>query len=437
MLKWKSRTPGVRNSMSEQPSLPEQPTPPHPYTIFAQGMAHGPEMTATIQGEFAKQNAGDRISFWRSDLKDSVEQKQANIDQQVDEVVQKLSEGPVRIMSHSLGAVRVERTVAAALAKEPKLADNLHRLELVFVSPGGFFEGVTRDLKLIQRVWRGDVSTLTDPVMRHIPSFERGIDSLAFIPIDRPSSTDNASGEIPPFADRLRQVFPDISQEDSAYRLAKLDPTIDYTETVSPEDKAKLKVIDDKLRIIGVHSELQRLATDEATALKELGGKKNDIKKLVSDRGQLLAPYLLKAFMGEYHEGGEGEVAATPEAKPAAPEAKTRLQRAKELGREFWADDSTEGQRAIQIAQGFLGVASMTKDILDMKPLQQARELQAKGAKIRFFVPEYDGFFNVKDIPEGLDSDITILELTMHASWYFRPESMVQALKAADTNPRG
>ena len=419
----------------EQLPTPEPAPVAHPHTIFAQGMAHGLEMTGAIQDEFTKAY-GDKISFWRSDLKDSPEQKQATVNQQIDEVVQKLSEGPVRIMCHSLGSVRVERTVAAALAKEPKLADNLHNLELIFVSPAGFFEGITRDLKLIHRTWRGDLSTLTDPVMRHLPSFERGIDSLAFVPIDQASSADGPS-EIVPFADRLRQVFPDISQEDSTYRLARLDPTIDYSQTVSSTDQAKLKMIDDKLRTIGVRSELQRLATDETTALMELNKKKPEIKKLVSDRGQLLAPYLLKAFMGEYNEGGEGETATVPEAKPNVPETKTRLQRAKELGREFWADDSTEGQRAIQLAQGFLGVASMTKDILDMKPLQQARELQAKGATIRFFVPEYDGFFNVKDIPEGLDSNVTVLELTMHASWYFRPEALVQALKMADANPRG
>ncbi|OGK13822.1 hypothetical protein A3H80_01155 [Candidatus Roizmanbacteria bacterium RIFCSPLOWO2_02_FULL_37_19] len=388
---------------------PEREFTQHPYTIFVQGLAHGPEMAGSLKQIYSHE-FGQDLHLWSSDLSTTREQQQENERLQIDELKTHLKDGPLRVIAHSIGTSRFDRRMSQALVEDPELANYLSNLDLILVSPVGFLQGPTRDVALIHRFWKGVFKTLTMPHVREIPSFERGIDSLALVPIGERLPADEPLEQRPTFAERLRQVFPDISQQDDTIRLAGFDPTIDYRGALNPRDSDRLHIIDEELKKIEIVFELDLLSQGDQIAIDTLRNKRRDIKRLVSDRGKLLAPYLDSAFAGKFAE-----------TEPPQTNEDGEVQ-------------SGLSQRARQLGQALLGVASMAKDIHDMKPLQRVRELQEKGARIRFFVPEYDGFFNVQDIPHDLASDVTVLELTMHASWYFRPESLVTALKMAEAS---
>ncbi len=143
---------------------------------------------------------------------------------------------------------------------------------------------------------------------------------------------------------KLRQALPKISLYQEGSQTITPSHSIDFEPHLTDEERTQLTKVDEEIR--------QALETDS----------RKQLKKLLGQRGKILARVQLKAFAGEYFD-------------------QTGRQELEKIG---------VTETAKLYAQALLGMPSLVRDVLKGKTLETVEFLSKKGVKTEFLIPEYD-----------------------------------------------
>lgn len=290
----------------------------------------------------------------------------------------------ISLIAHSFGPVEMGRIFDEIMTREPAFfsPENIKDLDIVLIGPVGFFEGFSGAVSFLKRFGITINSQLNLAPFNWIPSSLRGIESTNLV---SPEGIDKDN-----LISTLREVLPQLSQYREEFTQIEFSPMRDYRSQLSQDESLALDKIDNQIT---------------QTIKKQNWAR---FKKLLKQRGQLLSFHLGRAYSGQYFD--EEEVPT---------EEQITLRQALKL-----------------YGQSLLGMSSLLKDMFSGKPLRLINSLKRKGARVIFFVPEFDvvvrsdeviSFFNLSK--EEITSFVCLLAGYTHASFAFQPEVLKKTLE--------
>lgn len=257
-------------------------------------------------------------------------------EQMADNIQKHVKEG-LDIVTHSLGAAELRRSIKKITEKDPTFFDrkeNTENLHIVLVSPGGFNKGIIASFRYLGRTLRFNRKEGGWPIFSKLETLHRGIDALTAFPPEGITSSDLACA--------MQEAMPELSQ---------------YREGVE-----KIPLEEEKNNIFHLSQDQKEKFTDYSQMMRTAIENKNyaGLRHLVASYGKILFPLLNEVYAGNFESV------------------------------------KVQGLEATKATMGaYIGSIRTLVNSFGSTPMKEIAKLQRKGVSVDFIIPEYDIFMRL------------------------------------------
>ena len=359
-------------SVSSQEGLPVEHKP---HALFIAGGMGTYKGISDIKAGLKEAYGLENVTVFNSILS-SDPQNPKRFKQMADVVMNNIDKG-VHIIVHSLGASEARKMIKQIKRKDPEFFNNPYNIEnlhITLVSPASI-KGVAGPFRFLAKTWRFAREQAETPISKK-RTLLRGIDSLTAFP---PQNIPDAE-----LTQAMRDAFGKLSQYEEGViegeDVVLFNPEFTYFNKLDDKKKEDLETHDKKLK----------LAIDSKNYV--------NLRKLVAERGELLRQPLADVFAGKF----------------------------KDTSGESADDPILEATRATM--GGYIDLFNTLVSAISNLPLKEMEELQRRGVRVNFVVPEYDiwksteearRFFNSLEKAKG---NVVVAERGAHAYLALQPK---------------
>lgn len=372
------QTPSLNYSQSRSMSSQEggKETNANNYCLFLSGASAANADIRGIKAGLEKQYGVGKVEAFNSvfNFKDSQNPKRF---EQMADFIQSHSKDGLDIVAHSLGAVELQEAIDVVKKRDKTFFDrkeNVENLHIVLISPSGFSKNIKSSFEDLGRTLYYFYEELGSLPIRNKNSPYRGIEALTAFPPEGIPSKD--------LAEALRKAMPELSQYDQSVKTVLLEEEHKYSDNLSADKKEQVKI----------YSEMMKIAISN--------GNYDGLRHLVIAYGELLKDPLEQVWAGNF------ESTTAPIAEP------TR---------------ATMG--------GYIELMNTIVEAFGGKPMREIAQLQAKGVRVDFIVPEYEIIVPLENViaffdsPEEAYAHTEVLEAVAHAWMALQAEATAKVIK--------
>lgn len=340
----------------------------------------------SIKGTLDREFGADNVSVYNSVLfgdkpsPDRFEKMGA-------ELKAKIESGHTTILAHSFAAAETMEAFKEIEKEDPdffKQRENLDNLQLILISPAGFFQNWRQGIKYGLKYIKLGVQEAGMAMGRTVPgktSILHGIVSTSVVPHEGIDRDDLVT--------RVRKVSGKLSQAEGSVREVDAVPDRDYSKYLPAEQAAALQSVD------GVFK--------EATGVDILTSRqRRAARKALKQRARLTSKVVVGSFENRY---------ADQEGDPEIPH-------------EVYDKDKVASRNKTRL---------MWDTFIKGRVLGKMTEWQNAGMRINFVIPEQDTMMSVDDARnflQGNDDRLAVTPVSTHmAPWGPQPRILVELVK--------
>lgn len=303
------------------------------------------------------------------------------------ELKTKIENGPTTILAHSFAAAETMEAFKEIEKEDPdffKKKENLDNLQLILISPAGFFKNWRQGIKYGLKYVKLGVQEAGMAMGRTVPgktSILHGIVSTSVIPHERIARDD--------LVQRVRKISGKLSQADGSVPEIDAVPDRNYRKRLLPEEVTALQNIDD------VFEE----ATDADTLTRR---QRRAARKALKQRARITSKVVVESFDNRY---------ADQDGDP-------------EIQHEVYDKDKIASRNRTRL---------MWDTFIKGHVLGRMTEWQNAGMRINFVIPEQDTMMSLDDARnflQGNDDRLAVTPVSTHmAPWAPQPRILVELVK--------
>jgi hypothetical protein len=360
--------------------------PANPQVVFISAAGGTYDGLRSVQGALSSEFGTENVTVFNSAL--FGEKISSDRFKQMGAIIKsKIEKGPTAIIAHSFGAAETMAAFKEIEKEDPgffKKQETLDNLNLVLISPAGFFRNWRNGLKYVSKYAKLGVQE-AGMLRRTFPgkgSILQGIVSASSVPTEAVYRDDLIQG--------VRNVSQKLSQVEGQVRVVDAFPDRDYMPFTDAKTQGKLQALDARIA--------EAASADTLTARQRRAAR-----KALRQRGRLTRKVVNEAFKNAH---------------------------AKAFGDPVIQHHKYEKDRDAKKAKRRLIIDTFVKG----KVLEKMSAWQDAGMRINIVIPEHDTMMSVdeaRNFLQGNSDRLAVTPLSTHsAPWAPQPRILTELVKS-------